>query len=389
MISNLPPETELVLLLCRTPVSDEARKRIVALAALPVDWNAVLRHASGWEMEAVVCSNLRGGFGGAIPADVVRLAANSERACRAHTLARTLVTVELALKLEREGIEVVVLKGPAVGVAAYGDPSLRSFADVDLLVKRNDLVAARSVLQALGYTPNYAPGHEQLLINEQHALEFSDSRMMVELHWTLLERHLRFHVNEADLWARSVRVQCAGRSIKVLAPHHLFLFLAAHGAKHEWERLRWICDIAQLAARLKHGEAAEVEDLAKRLHAKRLLALALHLSRDVMGARPSSFSESGLPVDRATGRLADGVIRRSGIFRVAGAPTRDFYSRFEPGLAQLLFWTRTRERLVDRVASLGTVLFVPTVTDQGLNGFRWARRPLRLAARQLRRPPAA
>ena len=108
-----------------------------------------------------------------------------------------------------------------------------------------------------------------------------------------------------------------------------------------------------------------------------------------MGARPSSFSELDLPKDRATGRLADTVILRSGLFPGVTSPTRDFYSRFEPGLAQLLFWTRARERLVDRVASLGTVFFVPTVTDQGPNGFRWARRPLRLAARLFRRPSAA
>lgn len=361
----------------------------MALAALQVDWTAVMRHASGWDMEAVVCPNLRRGFGEAIPADIVRLAEDKARACRAHTLARTLVTVDLAGRFERAGIDCLVLKGPAVGVAAYGDPSLRSFSDVDLLVKRHELTAARNLLETLGYAPGYNIARERELIDDQHALEFSDGRMMVELHWTLLERHLRFDVSEAELWDRSVGVNCAGRTIKVLAKHHLFLFLVAHGAKHEWERLRWICDIAQLADRLDNLEAAEVEAMARALHAKRLLAIALRLSREVMGASHSSFRDSSVPDDRATRALVDRVIARSGLTPGGDSSAQESYLRLEPGLAQLLFWARARERLIDRVATLATVLFVPTAADQGASVFRWASRPVRLAARLLRRPAAA
>lgn len=381
--SHLPPETELVLLLCRIPIADDSLDRILSLFAHRLDWDAVLRRAAGWEVEAVVCLNLRTLCDAAIPASVLRMAADREREIRALTLARTLVTVSLSDQFQRAGIETLVMKGPAIGVAAYGDPSLRPFADMDLLVRRDDLPAARELLLSLGYRPEYAMAHEPSLVAGQHALEFSDSRTKVELHWALLERHLRLEISTSDLWSASRWIPCAGGAIRVLAPEYLFLFLCAHGAKHEWERLRWICDVAHLMRKLEPDTVRTVLRLAARTHSKRLLALALRLAHDILGVRQFQFSEEALVPESDTRRLMETVRGRLRLdVNAVFAP--DIFSRRPPGLAPLVFWAKTRERVVDRVACVAQVLFVPTIADEGPPALRWARRPLRLAARVLR-----
>src|SRR6266508_3949777 len=198
---------------------------------------------------------------------------------------------DLVNALAAAGIPAIVLKGPAIAIAAYGDCSRRTFADVDLLLHRSDLMAARDLLVTRGFAPDFSSEMVGALVNGQHALEFSDSRSRVELHWSLLSRHLSFDLDPEELWDRAVEIECAGTRLMALAPHHLFLYLCAHGAKHEWMLFRWICDVAQLARGLTPSEAQQVVRLAERTHSKRLLALGLRLARETFGEEESPFPE--------------------------------------------------------------------------------------------------
>lgn len=384
MSPRLPPATELVALLSRTPVAPEAHDRSRALIAGVTDWISVQRHAAGWDVEAVVASNLRALFADVIPPRILEALAERERECRAHSLARTLQTVNLVEKLEKQGIGVLVLKGPAIGVTAYDDPSLRPFLDIDLLVKRRDLAAARDFLLSEGYRREFPAAHEAALIESQHALEFGGRPMKVELHAALLSRYLRWEISAAEIWDRARAVSCAGGSIRVLAPEHLFLYLCAHGAKHEWERPRWICDVAQLMQRLDPDATRRVVELAAVTHSRRLLALAVRLTRDVLGVRDIPFSANDLVSERATRELVHMVRRRS---IIAGTPAEREPHLQVPaftGLEALIFWSKARERLRDRVACAAELIFVPTAADEGILPFAWARRPFRLAGRLLR-----
>jgi len=381
MTAYLTPETELVLSLCRTSISAKAAARVRTLLAQPMDWDALLRRAEGWELEAVVFSNLRSVFGEAIPPEVLETVTDLERQSRARTLARTLITVDLASKFEAQGIDTIVLKGPAIGATAYGDPSLRSFEDIDLLVRRRDMERARAMVMTIGYKRQYEPSHESFLIDQHHALEFSDSRTRVELHSALVERYLRLKIHESDLWSGSLRVQCAGGSLRVLAQHHLFLFLCAHGAKHEWERPRWIRDIAQLVSKLDSAGAGEILELAERTHALRLVSLGVRLASAMFNADVSAFPGERLVPGADTRALVELVMARAGLLKAAphGVSTR--IARYDPNIGPLIFWVAARERPIDKIACVAHVLLVPTVSDDGPRALRWASRPIRLAAR--------
>lgn len=379
------PETELVIALSRTPLRDSARNRVRRLLGNGIDWNAVMRVAARWQVEPTVLGNLRSDYSGAMPPEVFAEVAASEQRSRAYALARTLVLIDLVKSLEHAGISVIVLKGPAVAIAAYGDYSRRIFDDIDLLVPRTDIERARDALLARGFGADFRPEMEDRLISAQHALEFSNSRTRVELHWALLSRHLHFDLDVDELWTAARQVRCAGSDISVLAPEHLFIYLCAHGAKHEWMLFRWICDLAQVEQRLSATDAAKIVALAERTHTKRILALGLRVVRETFGDEESPFLATAFLPARDTLDLAALVMARLTSDGKAPRLLPERLARVHPYLAPLVFWIRSRERMRDRVACAARFVFIPTVSDVRSGPFDRVLRPARLAANALRR----
>src|SRR6476469_7955692 len=61
----------------------------------------------------------------------------------------TVLTAELCrlINLFRDaGIEVIPYKGPVLALFAYGDIALRRFVDLDVIVKKSDVLRARDIL---------------------------------------------------------------------------------------------------------------------------------------------------------------------------------------------------------------------------------------------------
>lgn len=374
--------TDLLLSLSRLPVTPGRRRRASDAIATGVDWNLVFILARRWYVEPVALSNLRKDFAELLPIDVLERVVADEQEARVLVLSRTLMVVDLSNRLNEAGVRVVVLKGPTISIAAYGDASLRTFADADLLIRSEDVSAARDLLLQLGFTRDYDPAAEQRLLADEHALEFASETLKVELHCSLMSRHLRFRLGADEIRERAIEVRCGGSAIRSLAIPDLFLFMCAHGAKHEWERVSWVCDVAQLAERLSEDDCRTVATLARRTSTVRLVTLALHVAREVYGGIDTPLDRFVESSSGSTKPLVADVLNRLGLNE--RAPSAGLLTRLDPRLRPLVFWSRARERPVDRIASLARVIFVPTDNDVGPTHARWVTRPLRLALRALR-----
>src|SRR5262249_9003554 len=134
-----------------------------------------------------------------------------------------------------------------------------------------------------------------------------NGRDIVELHWGVASPSF-CAVTTDMLWDRLQSRNFAGRTVFVLPPRDLLLILCVHGAKHCWQRLAWITDVAELIDQadfdwqcvLKQGSALECE---------RMLLLGLSVARDVVGAR--------LPVE------ADRRLRKQSVVRSMTAAVRE------------------------------------------------------------------
>ena len=108
-------------------------------------------------------------------------------------LALTTKLLELIQLFKGNGITAIPFKGPVLAESIYGDPALRQFDDLDILIHRNDAIKAFQLLLSYGYRPEVSIDAEQF--NAYSKTEYSlalytkHSEMMVELHWEMTGRY--------------------------------------------------------------------------------------------------------------------------------------------------------------------------------------------------------
>ncbi len=159
----------------------------------------------------------------------------------------------LITKFAASGIEAIPYKGPVLAQFAYGNLALRRFVDLDVIVRKSDVLQAREVLLNEGYTPtkSLTLSQQEVLLRTQHNLQFSrdNHRLIVELHWDVAPHLFASSVNTDRLWQELVTIDLNGTMVKTFSASDLLFSLCVHGSRHLWERLAWICDVAELISR--------------------------------------------------------------------------------------------------------------------------------------------
>lgn len=284
--------------------------------------------------------------------------------------------------LDAASVRALAVKGPAVAVLAYPRASLRPSVDLDILVNPNEAERAVDALLRAGFTRSDAPilDTPRRQIENEESLTAPDGHTVVELHWALLPMGHAVPGTFNELWNGSQVVALPTGKVRTLATDDLLLYLAQHGAKHGWERLMWICDIAMLAPLISDLEWELLLHRCRNAGTLRMVHLALLLARDLLGLRLSRPVRLSIQRDstlysicaRAKRRLFETVHRSEGL--VAHA-------------RNLLFNLTIRERLRDRVRFCAWAM-KPTLRDHGqirlprpLESLYFLLRPLRLVAR--------
>ena len=139
-----------------------------------------------------------------------------------HNTARNLLLItELCRVLEEfeeHGIAAIPYKGPALALQVYGDLKLRSFVDLDLLVRPGDATRAGALLIARGYRPHLdlSPAQESLLSrSECDRVYLREGRNIVlELHWAVAPPFFSVGIETEAVLADCARVRrcVAGKS---------------------------------------------------------------------------------------------------------------------------------------------------------------------------------
>jgi hypothetical protein len=184
-------------------------------------------------------------------------------------------------RLERAGIETLVLKGASLAGLSYGDAGSRPMDDVDVLVPVARAEEAFGVIAAAGWRPNHERPAERL--QAHHSLGYSrlgDGE--VDLHWFSLWQP----ASDRRLWEASVPFELAGAPTRAPCAADQLLLACVHGAP--WSRLppfRWIADAVTVIRR--GGPAFEWDRVvaeAKRRQLTVATGAALAYLREELGA---------------------------------------------------------------------------------------------------------
>jgi hypothetical protein len=186
---------------------------------------------------------------------------------------------EIIHEFTESAIEVVVLKGPAVALMAYGQICHREFTDLDLLVHPADLKRARLVLERLSYR-QVSP--DVLNLNAEKDVQFLRELddILVELHWALNPPNNRFALEATGIWDRLETVSFRNQPIRTLNVEDTLISLCIHASKHSWISLKWVFDIAQiLTCRADTLDWNALRQRCTAVGCNRTLLFGIHLTR--------------------------------------------------------------------------------------------------------------
>ncbi len=241
--------TDTLLRLLTRPV-DAAGLDVTPHRLTEVEWDVVLEQAAHHGVELVLYDRLRVADKSEM---VPELVLAQLRGAYLGAAARNTVMLHHAAvilnALKAAGIEVIVLKGLYLVEHIYASIGLRTFGDLDLLVRKERLADALAAMQGLGYKLStwYDPTVENTDIKHLPPLEKVDSPT-VEVHWTILEEDEPFSIDTDGLWQRAIPAKAAGVEMLALGLEDLILHLSMHFTYQHRLRagLRNLYDIAEV-----------------------------------------------------------------------------------------------------------------------------------------------
>jgi hypothetical protein len=372
---KLAPEIGLVLSGIRTRYSGDTGELEQAVARDP-DWSEVEEIARQQAVTPLVHSSLARLRDGLVPGDArARLRARVEQN-GIRNLEQSAELLRLLERLERAGIEAVPYKGPVLASEIYGDIALREFVDLDIIIDPHQVMAAVRLLEDDGYRQHRAltARQEVFLLRTGHDRKLiRDGRFVVELQWALADSTHVLPRDLGPLFRRATETSLGGSHVRTLSPEDMFLVLCVHASLHFWERLAWVCDVAEAIRLWRELDASAIARRARAAGVMRMVLLGLEMSQRLLGVRPewhvaTSAAERAVAV-RLADELADGAAGSDG-----SGPD---------GRAQLRLRLTMCDHAADRARELLRLLLTPSQSDWmsvGLPDPLWpVYYPLRLA----------
>jgi hypothetical protein len=340
-----------LLLECAKPRLEP--QRLTERLRAPLQWASLIAFAEDHSVLGLASARLINCDEGSMPAD-------SRESLRAWRRAYTLFTMNLTAEMFRlfdsfaaAGVEALVTKGPVLSARCYGDPGLRQYGDLDLIVRDKDILRTTELMISLGYEPSVPlTAIQAKKIPGEYVFRQSSTKLLVEFH---TEHTFRYHPRPLpleSLFKRQARVHIDSHQVPALSPEDELILICIHGAKHFWEQLCYIADVAAFVSR-QELDWTRVQSAAEEVGGERMLHVGLRLAADVLGAPLPEEVAAFVRADRAVGHLAEQIVRW---LPAAGSAPPGIFER-------ALFRMRMRGGILSGVAYLFRLSFSPTEED--------------------------
>lgn len=355
LLTHLRPEAQLLLDCARTQLEASTANRIVKRLQTDIDWSYLLGMAYRHNLGPLLYRSLE-----AVAPNTVPEAVRAELKARLqidiqNSLFLTKELQDLLALFNRHNLLVLPYKGPVLATSVYHELALRPFSDLDILVRERDILPAMDVLTACGYEIirplRIAQAEKKIqsrrvkqLVEKspwayQLVLAHPDRHVVVELHWRIAPKYI--FPNDSDpLWQDLSPVSLGKTTVLSFAPENLLWFLGVHGAKHQWQRLNWLCDLAELMRVYPHLNWDQIVAQATQLGIERRLYLGLLLAHCLLATPLPQAIERKIQTTPQVKALAQQVIEK--VFDDAGQTATGSH------LQRLAFQLRAIDRVVDR-----------------------------------------
>ncbi len=284
---ELRPELELLVCCARAHSGSAGRDRIREILRGTIDWSNVAATSLQHRLVSTVFQGLTSAVEDQLPPAQRELLRTLTQ--DSGTVALTLFREMLRLyeMFEAERIPVFPFKGPLLSWLAYRNLTRRAFVDLDFVAPQQHIPRITALMKGAGYAPEFdlrevhagqkahAPG--------QYSFYLVTDRARVEVHTERTLRYFPVPLDFTELARRQITVELAGKKLRTFSVEDTLVMLCVHGAKHFWERLNWVADIAELI-RAQPVDWPLALRIARRMKSKRLLLLGLYLAHGIADA---------------------------------------------------------------------------------------------------------
>ncbi len=268
---------------------DCANPNVTLLALRPeqassLDWPQLLALARDQGLLPLLTQKLSHAEPGLIPSEAQGTLKSSFREQMVFDLRMLAEMYRVLDRFAAQGIAVMATKGPVLAHRCYGFSFARQYTDLDFVLRDADVLRATETLISLGYDAKVPPSAIQAKKPAgEYAFTQLATKLLVELHTEKTFRYYPKQLSVSQLLTRKASVRIGEQDVPALSLEDELLLISIHGAKHFWERLLWIADVAAL---ITHNpiDWDRATAIATEVDAQRMLRLALLLAKNVAGA---------------------------------------------------------------------------------------------------------
>ncbi len=207
-------------------------------------------------------------------------------------------------------ITITHFKGATLAMQLYGDPTMRTYCDIDALVSKEDQKKLHSSLNKMGYIykHNFTPRQykHQLKYGKDMPYKHINKSVSLELHW----HYSYFSPHLANLSQNPLRYSDSmiwhNYSFNTLQKPAYANYLAFHGSLEGWKQLKWLIDFYHM---MQQCDAAEVLQLSRALGVERIAGHAIQLCRHYFIKRPGRIDRLD-SISRYCAKLARPLIEQ-------------------------------------------------------------------------------
>jgi hypothetical protein len=291
-------ESQLIIMSCQTVISAREIEELSVILKSPIDWTYAIGVLRRNAVLPLFSWNMLNHFAEELPNNVKQF---FEQNLKEHIRSNIFLTgklLEITQFFNANNIEALPFKGPMLAIQAYGNPALRKYGDLDVLVQPRHFRQAVQLLKDNGYSPVTSVSwlkKTNWYVSRKKDIYFVNKNRSVnlELHWKLSGSHFGLPKEMNRLWDRLEFVHLAGTAVSALPFNDLLIYLCLHGSRHSWERLSWVCDVNELIRSKQDVDWDGFFTAAKRVGCENVVALGLRLIHEFFG-----FNAPGLVWDQ-------------------------------------------------------------------------------------------
>jgi hypothetical protein len=363
LASKFNPEFTLLLACCASGSQSERAEHIRDILRHPLDWKRFIDLAQHHGVVPQIYRSLSAFEDVAAPDSLRQSHENNAR----QTLWLTRELLHILGRLSSQGIAALPYKGPVLAELLYANVTRRQYSDLDLLIHSSDLPRIKSALAELGYETGIEltqrEERDYLKSGYEYTFDSAVAQNLVEVQWRILPRFYAIDFDVDGFFQRSVPCTVSGMTLRTLCTEDLMLVLCVHAAKHAWQQLSWLCDIAELA-RSHQIDWNAVQEQAKHLGIERIVAVSFFLAHKLLEAPLPDV----VPAQEQKG--APSKLRLGGDFASIESvadeiiPTLAEGADYKPeSIPYFRLMLRIRERWQDRLKFLWRLIFTPSVGE--------------------------